>query len=70
MCIRDRSNTVEKRLLNSRGLPNFGISFYVLDKQGRHAGVAMYPGGKYAVCDANGGRQVAMEALLEGSPEG
>ncbi len=37
-------------------------------QQGRHAGVAMYPGGKYAVCDANGGRQVAMEALLEGSP--
>ena len=65
---RIQSNTVEKRLLNARGLPNFGISFYVLDKQGRHAGVAMYPGGKYAVCDANGGRQVTMEALLEGSP--
>ncbi|HWS76739.1 MAG TPA: N(4)-(beta-N-acetylglucosaminyl)-L-asparaginase [Thermomonas sp.] len=65
---RIQSNTVEKRLLNPRGLPNFGISFYVLDKQGRHAGVSMYPGGKYAVCDANGGRQVAMEALLEGRP--
>lgn len=65
---RIQSNTVEKRLLNVRGLPNFGISFYVLDKQGRHAGVAMYPGGKYAVCDANGGRQVAMDALLDGKP--
>jgi N4-(beta-N-acetylglucosaminyl)-L-asparaginase len=62
------SNTLEKRLRNARGLPNFGISFYVLDKQGRHAGVSMYPGGKYAVCDANGGRQVAMEALFEGTP--
>ena len=62
------SNTVEKRLRNARGLPNFGISFYVLDKQGRHAGVAMYPGGKYAVCDGNGGRQLAMEALFEGKP--
>ena len=66
---RIQANTVEKRLLNARGLPNFGISFYVLDKQGRHAGVAMYPGGKYAVCDANGGRQVAMEALLDGRPD-
>jgi N4-(beta-N-acetylglucosaminyl)-L-asparaginase len=65
---RIQANTVEKRLLNARGLPNFGISFYVLDKQGRHAGVAMYAGGKYAVCDANGGRQVAMEALLDGTP--
>ncbi len=65
---RIQANTVEKRLLNARGLPNFGINFYVLDTQGRHAGVAMYPGGKYAVCDANGGRQVAMEALLEGRP--
>lgn len=63
------ANTVEKRLRNGRGLPNFGISFYVLDKQGRHAGVSMYPGGKYAVCDANGGRQVPMEALLDGSPD-
>jgi len=66
---RIQSNTVEKRLLNARGLPNFGISFYVLDKQGRHAGVSMYPGGKYAVCDANGGREVAMDALLDGTPD-
>jgi N4-(beta-N-acetylglucosaminyl)-L-asparaginase len=66
---RIQSNTVEKRLRNARGLPNFGISFYVLDKQGRHAGVAMYPGREYAVCDANGGRKVAMDALLDGTPE-
>lgn len=65
---RIQANTVEKRLRNSRGLPNFGISFYVLDKQGRHAGVSMYAGGKYAVCDENGGRQVAMDALLDGKP--
>src|SRR5262249_59727888 len=25
---RIKSNTIEKRLLNSRGLPNFGINFY------------------------------------------
>lgn len=65
---RIQANTVEKRLRNARKLPNFGISFYVLDKQGRHAGVSMYSGGKYAVCDDNGGRQVAMDALLDGTP--
>ncbi len=36
---RIRSNTVEKRLLNSRGLPNFGINFYMLNAKGEHAGV-------------------------------
>ena len=40
----------------------------MLDKQGRHAGVSMYAGGKYAVCDDNGGRQVVMDALLDGKP--
>ena len=65
---RIQANTIEQRLRNARSLPNFGINFYVLDKQGRHAGVSMYPGGKYAVCDDNGGRQVEMEALLEGKP--
>src|SRR3982751_5478207 len=51
------SNTVEKRLLNSRGEPNFSINFYMLTKQGEHAGVAMYGGGDnstYAYCDENG----------------
>src|SRR2546422_1792003 len=46
------ANTVEKRLLNDRGHPMFDLKFYVLDRQGRHAGVAMH-GGKdkgYAVC--------------------
>lgn len=63
---RIQKNTVEKRLLNSRGLPNFGISFYALDKQGRYAGGSMYPGGSFAVCTANGMQVLATEPLLEG----
>ncbi len=66
---RIRSQTVEKRLRNDRGEPNFGIEFYVLTKDGEHAGVTMYAGdgrGKYACCDENGPRLVAVEALLEG----
>jgi len=44
----------EKRLLNDKGLPSFGLQFYVIDKKGRHAGVVMSGGGRYAVCDESG----------------
>jgi N4-(beta-N-acetylglucosaminyl)-L-asparaginase len=67
---RIKSNTIEKRLLNSRGEPNFSINFYMLTKQGEHAGVAMYGGGDnstYAYCDENGPRTVALEPLLQGA---
>ena len=43
---RIRANTVEARLLNARGLPNFNIRFFVLDKKGQHAGVSMYASGE------------------------
>jgi N4-(beta-N-acetylglucosaminyl)-L-asparaginase len=65
-CRRIQKNTVEKRLLNSRGLPNFGISFYGLDKQGRYAGVSMYAGGSYAICTGNGAKVLPTEPMLEG----
>ena len=70
---RIQENTIEKRLLNERGLPNFSVNFYVIDKQGRYAGVALYgesPSGeprKYAVCDENGSRLEDLEPLLSGS---
>ena len=66
---RVRSNTVEPRLLNRRGLPAFGLSFYILDKQGRYAGVSMYGGerSRYAVCTENGAELPPLEPLLDGS---
>jgi N4-(beta-N-acetylglucosaminyl)-L-asparaginase len=66
---RIRANTVEKRLLNERGLPNFSVSFYVLARNGDHAGVAMYntTNLRYAVCDDKGPRLEPMEPLLDGS---
>jgi N4-(beta-N-acetylglucosaminyl)-L-asparaginase len=67
-CRRIQQNTVEARLLNGRGLPNFGINFYVLNSRGEHAGVSMYPGASYAVCDEQGARSVPCEPLLEGAP--
>ena len=50
------SNTVEKRLLNEKGQPNFGLVFYALDRKGNHGGAAFTPGFQYSVCDAKGPR--------------
>ena len=63
---RVRGNTVEERLLNSRGLPGFGLSFYVVNAAGEYAGVSMYES-KYAVCDESGPRVLPTEPLLEGT---
>lgn len=67
---RIRNATVEPRLLNSRGLPAFDVRFFVLDKAGNYAGVAMYGASEsaFAVCDENGAREEPLEGLLEGSP--
>lgn len=67
---RIRSNTIEARLLNARGLPNFDVRFFLLNKAGEHAGVAMYGANEthYAVCTENGAEEVPFEGLLEGAP--
>jgi len=65
---RVKKNTVEKRLLNSRGLPNFGLNFYVVNAAGEYAGVSMYPS-KFAVCTERGPQTLDTEALLQGKPE-
>jgi N4-(beta-N-acetylglucosaminyl)-L-asparaginase len=79
-CRRIKANTVEKRLLNSKGNPNFGINFYILNARGEYAGVSMYPNylrestnevvpATYAVCTEKGPETVPCEALLDGKPE-
>lgn len=67
---RIRANTVEARLLNDKGNPNFNIRFFVLNKRGEFAGVAMYHAGetKYAVCTENGAEARELEPLLDGAP--
>jgi N4-(beta-N-acetylglucosaminyl)-L-asparaginase len=67
---RIKANTVEKRLLNARGEPNFNIRFFILNKRGEHAGVAMYASGEttYAVCTENGASSPSLEPLLRGNP--
>ncbi len=46
----------ERRLLDDRGRPRFDIQYYVLGKDGRYAGVSMYEGAGFAVCDERGPR--------------
>ncbi len=81
---RIKANTVEKRLLNAQGNPNFNVNFYALNAKGEFAGVAMYAleddekgwAGetgrrvRYAVCDAKGPRTLQVEGLLPGTPNG
>jgi N4-(beta-N-acetylglucosaminyl)-L-asparaginase len=62
---RIKANTVEKRLLNAQGNPNFGINFYILNAKGEHAGVSMYAS-SYAVCTENGPQTLMTEPLLPG----
>jgi len=58
-------NTIEKRLLNDKGQPKFGLNFYCLNAKGEYAGVSMYAS-TYAVCTENGPQTVNTEALYEG----
>jgi N4-(beta-N-acetylglucosaminyl)-L-asparaginase len=64
---RIKANTVEKRLLNERGLPNFNVNFYIVNARGEHAGVSIYAS-KYAVCTEGGPQTLDTAALFEGKP--
>lgn len=58
------SQTIEKRLLTESGRPNFGLNFYILDNQGRYAGVS-FTRSKFAVCDENGPRHEDSEPFYD-----
>jgi N4-(beta-N-acetylglucosaminyl)-L-asparaginase len=62
------ANTVEKRLRNSRGQPNFNVTFYILNAKGEHASVALYAT-KFALCNSDGPQTLAAEALFPGKAE-
>jgi N4-(beta-N-acetylglucosaminyl)-L-asparaginase len=55
----------EKRLLNDRGRPYFDLEYYAVNKRGDVAGATCYEGGSYAVCDAQGPREVKMAYLYK-----
>lgn len=58
------AHTREPRLLNDDGRPNYRLNFYLLAKDGRHAGVTMNGSGQFAVTDARGTRLEKLVALF------
>ena len=49
------NNTIDKRLLDSKGQPNFQLIFYALNAKGEYAAASMFPT-RYAVCTEKGGQ--------------
>ena len=41
--------TVEQRLLNDEGRPNFNVNYYAVNKAGEHGGAAIWSGARFAV---------------------
>lgn len=68
---RVRSNTVDQRLLNDDGKPNFNLRIFALNNQGDYAGCAMYAAGEtvYGVCTEAGSRLEPLVPLLDGAPD-
>ena len=63
LSFRIKRNTIEKRLLDEAGNPNFDINFYMFNAKGEHASVSFRPS-TYAICTENGPQVLPTEALL------
>jgi N4-(beta-N-acetylglucosaminyl)-L-asparaginase len=64
--LRRIAKTTEARLRDREGRPDFGISFYLMSKDGRYAGVTMRGSVEFAVTDGKGSRLEKCRALYEG----
>ena len=67
------ANTVEKRLLNARGKPNFNVNYYIVNAKGDYAGVSLYElsekeAVRFAVCTEEGPRTLQTETMFTGAP--
>jgi N4-(beta-N-acetylglucosaminyl)-L-asparaginase len=58
------AQTVEKRLLDEPGKPNFQLQFYAITKDGRHGGASIKGGSRYAVHDGKEARMVGMASAF------
>ena len=56
--------TTEARLRDKDGRPDFGLNFYLIAKDGRHAGVTLWGPEKYSITDENGTRLEECRALF------
>jgi N4-(beta-N-acetylglucosaminyl)-L-asparaginase len=62
------ANTVDKRLLDDKGRPNFQMIFYALNSKGEYGGTSMFPT-KYAVCTEKGGQLLDTSSLYPEPPK-
>ena len=62
--LRRVAKKIEPRLRDKDGHPDFGLIFYLLAKDGRHAGVTMWGPEKFSVTDENGTRHEDCTALF------
>jgi N4-(beta-N-acetylglucosaminyl)-L-asparaginase len=64
-CRRIAENNVERRLQREDRRPNFNVSFYALDREGRYGSAAIWSGASFAVADEGGARKEESAALFE-----
>ena len=60
------TSTVDPRLLNARGRPNFNVKLYIVAASGEYAGVALHGGDgvRFAVCTEHGAELRRCESLF------
>jgi N4-(beta-N-acetylglucosaminyl)-L-asparaginase len=58
-------HTTRPHLLDAHGQPNFGLKFYLLNRQGIHAGVSLHGPTTFAVTDEEGSRLEDCDYLFE-----
>ncbi len=61
--------TVEDRLLDDRGRPNFGLNYYAVNKEGQFGGASLYAGARFAVHDGTESRLVDSAYIFEREDE-
>jgi N4-(beta-N-acetylglucosaminyl)-L-asparaginase len=57
--------TVEKRLLDDAGQPDFNVNFYAVNKRGDYGAAAIWSGSRFSVCDSRGNRHEDSAYLFE-----
>jgi N4-(beta-N-acetylglucosaminyl)-L-asparaginase len=57
--------TTEPRLLDADGRPNFGLKLYLLNREGKFAGVSLWGPARFAVTDETGTRLEPCAALFQ-----
>lgn len=57
--------TKQKRLLDEKGRPNFGVTFYAVRKDGAYGSATMWKGGTHSVHDGKQNRKLASAFLFE-----